>query len=421
MEIIIVGAGIAGLALAGLLGRSGHKVTVLEAAPAISEVGAGLTCSPNLTRLLSRWGHDAEIRKHIDVLSQISLRRWEKGEFLGAAPLMPRVEELHGAPQYVAHRADIHKVLLEDAATVSELRVNSMVTAVDFFAPSVTLSDGITLRADLIVGADDKATPTGDAAYRACIPLDEINDPELREFVTERVATRWMGGGRHVQAYPIRHGQLYNMVLCHPDTDISEESWTAKASKQRVLENFADWDTGRLQKLLDLIPEDNVLEWRLCQHDPLPTWILGKLVLLGDACHPMLPYNAQGAAQAVEDVAVLHLAIDRVKKPSDLPALLKAYELARKSRSEFIMLQSGVTGKALHLHDGPEQQARDQKFGSVSQGGDNPDLLGDAATQTFLWDHDPEQHFLDNIEALLQSAHSQLTSNHVVERPNGKL
>jgi salicylate hydroxylase len=187
--------------------------------------------------------------------------------------------------------------------------------------------------------------------------------------------------------------------MCHPDTGFTEESWTAKASKAKILEHFGDWDASRLRKLVDLIPEDNILEWRLCQHEPLPTWVLGKVVLLGDACHPMLPYIAQGAAQAVEDVAVLHLAINHVKKPDDLPIFLKAYELARKSRSEYVMTQGGVTGTALHLGDGPEQRARDEKFRAVSQGSENPDLLGDAATQRFLWDHDPESYFLENIES----------------------
>jgi salicylate hydroxylase len=187
--------------------------------------------------------------------------------------------------------------------------------------------------------------------------------------------------------------------MCHPDTGFSEESWTARASKDKILEHFGDWDSLRLRKLIDLIPEEDILEWRLCQHDPLPTWTLGRVALLGDACHPMLPYVAQGAAQAVEDVAVLHLAINRVTRPDDLPVLLKAYELARKPRAEHIMLQGGVTRNALHLADGPEQQARDQKFGAVSQGGDNPDLLGDAATQRFLWDYDPERHFIANIDS----------------------
>lgn len=149
-----MGAGIAGLALAGLLGRAGHEVVVLEAAPKIAEVGAGITCSPNLTRLLSRWGLDDRIQKHTDYLSHVNLRRWEGGELLGAAPLMPEVQKKHGAPQYVIHRADLHKALMDEAQTVAEVRVNSMVMAIDFEKPSVTLMDNTVLEADLIVGAD---------------------------------------------------------------------------------------------------------------------------------------------------------------------------------------------------------------------------------------------------------------------------
>ncbi|KAK5562680.1 hypothetical protein LTR43_011720 [Exophiala xenobiotica] len=421
LNVIIVGAGIAGLALAGLMGRSGHKVIVMEAAPNIADVGAGITCSPNLTRLLSRWGLDPSLRKHTNVLSQITLRRWEDGRFLGAAPLMPGAEAKHGAPQYVLHRADLHRTLMEEAETVCDIHTNSMVTSLDFHKASATLSDGNVFEADLIVGADgmkstcrrliyqrlgllDKAIPTGDAAFRVCIPLDRVMDPELRGFVTAPVATRWMGDSRHVQAYPIRHGNLYNMVMCHPDTGFAEESWTAKASKQKILDHFGSWDPLRLGKLLELIPDDNIMEWRLCQHDPLPTWVIGKVVLIGDACHPMLPYVAQGAAQAIEDVAVLHLAVNRASNPEDLSVLLKAYQLARKPRSEYIMGVGGVTGAVLHLPDGPEQQVRDEKFRLVPEGGDNPDLLGDAEMQKFLWDYDPEKEFLENIENYTKKA-----------------
>lgn len=154
MNIIIVGAGIGGLALASLLGRSGHRVTILEAAHEIAEVGAGLTCSPNLTRLLKRWGFEGRIREHADLLTRIDLRRWEEGLLLGSAPLSPLVEQNHGSPQYVLHRADIHSVLLEAAKEVAQLRVNAMVTSIDFQAPSVSLSDGTTIEADLVVGAD---------------------------------------------------------------------------------------------------------------------------------------------------------------------------------------------------------------------------------------------------------------------------
>lgn len=254
LNVIIVGAGIAGLALAGLLGRAGHKVVVLEAAPAIAEVGAGITCTPNQTRLLSRWGHGGRLGKNIDFLMGTYLRRWEHGELLGTTPLMPQVEKKHGAPSYVIHRADLHGSLMQDAETVAEVRVNSMVTSIDFEKPSVTLQNGTVLEADLIVGADglfrrlpfpqvnivnvllgmkstcrrliyqklglvDKVTPTGDAAYRACIPVEKVTDPELREFMTKFVATRWMGPGGHVQGYPIRHGKLYNLVRVSVEID----------------------------------------------------------------------------------------------------------------------------------------------------------------------------------------------------------
>ncbi|OAP55978.1 hypothetical protein AYL99_10130 [Fonsecaea erecta] len=425
LNVIIVGAGVAGLALASILGHSGHKVVVLEAAPVIAEVGAGINCSPNLTRLLSRWGFDKRVRKHTNSLTRIDLRRWKDGEFLGAATLMPEIERRHGAPQYAIHRADLHRALMEEAEEVAEVRINSMVTSLDFDKPSVTLSDGSVLEAGVVIGADgmkstcrrliyqklglvDKAKPTGDAAFRACIPLELVTDPELRAFMTEPVATRWMGPDRHVQAYPIRHGNLYNMVMCHPDRGFSEESWTAKASKQEILDHFGSWDPVRLRKLLDLIPDENVMKWRLCEHDPLPTWVMGKVVLLGDACHPMLPYVAQGAAQAIEDTGVLCLALNRVSKLEEIPTLLKAFEVARKSRAEHVASTGGATRRVLHLHDGPEQQARDEKFKSVSKGGENPDLLGDAKAQSFLWGYDPEKEFLDNFESLIRKAQDLL-------------
>lgn len=190
----------------------------------------------------------------------------------------------------------------------------------------------------------------------------------------------------------------WHKVMCHPDPGFAEESWTAKASKEDMLHQFGSWDPAFLRKLMDLIPDDNILIWQLCQHAPLPTWVLGKLVLMGDACHPMLPYVAQGAAQAIEDAAVLHLALNRVSSAEDLPVLLKAYELARRPRAERIMSVAGDNRAGLHLPDGPEQEARDQKFRLLAQGGDNPDLLGNDKTQLALWGYDPEKEFLDNSE-----------------------
>ena len=132
--------------------------------------------------------------------------------------------------------------------------------------------------------------------FRALIPLEHITDPELRSFVTDHAATWWMGPDRHVQGYPISNRNMYNVVLAHPETGSLEESWTARTSKQELLDHFSDWDPTRLRKLPDLIPDKNVMKWRLHEHDLLPTWVIRKLVHLGDACHPMLTYIAQGAA-----------------------------------------------------------------------------------------------------------------------------
>lgn len=154
LNVIIVGAGIAGVALAGLLGHSGHKVTVLETAPAIAEVGAGLACARNVSRLISHWGLDDRILKHTTALKATNIVRWENGELLCSAPLMPGVQERHEAPQYVMHRADLFGALLAWAQEGAELRVNATVVAVDFQTPSVTLTDGTVLESDVVVGAD---------------------------------------------------------------------------------------------------------------------------------------------------------------------------------------------------------------------------------------------------------------------------
>ncbi|KAJ9615426.1 hypothetical protein H2200_001501 [Cladophialophora chaetospira] len=423
LNVIIVGAGIAGVALAGLLGHSGHNVTVLETAPAIAEVGAGLACAPNVSRLINHWGLNDRILKNATALKATNIVRWENGELLCSAPLMPAVQQRYGAPQYVIHRADLFGSLLEWAQAVAELRVNSTVVSVDFDIPSITLSDGTVLEADVIVGADgmksvcrrmmaqqlglvNQTVPTGDAAFRALLPVERIKDPDLRAFVTTEESTRWIGKGGHIQAYPIRNGTLYNMVMVHPDTGFTEESWTARASKAKILEHYGDWDVHRLGKLIDQIPDDNIMEWRLCQHEPLPMWRHGKVVLMGDACHPMLPYVGQGAAQSLEDAAVLHLAFNRIRTstPGHLELLLKTYEVARRSRAEKVVSISGINRSVLHLPDGPEQQIRDGRFRAVATGGDNPDLFANLETQSFLLNHDPEKDFRDNFDVFVQEA-----------------
>lgn len=233
-------------------------------------------------------------------MEHIHVRRWEDGSLLATMP----VNKTFGQ-QSVVHRADLHNALIEKALALEnvELRVNSLVTGVEFNPASVTLANGTVVRGDVVIGADGikstirghllddfniKAIPTGDAAYRIMLPRHVMEkDPELKALIDEPQATRWIGPSRHIIAYPVRKHALYNVVLLHPDSQEVEESWTTKGSKQVMVDNYQGWDS-RVRKLIDLVDDDEVLEWKLCLHRPLKTWIRGSVALIGDACHPML-------------------------------------------------------------------------------------------------------------------------------------
>ncbi|KAF9888669.1 hypothetical protein FE257_008427 [Aspergillus nanangensis] len=396
------------MATALTLGQRGHNVTILESAPKLMEVGAGIQVSPNMLKLFDRWGVSPLIHAKDVALEHIHVRRWQDGSLLGTMP----VNKTYGQ-QVVVHRADLHNALIDKALALSnvELRTNATVTDVRFTPASVTLSNGTVVHGDVVIAADgikstirdhlleadapSKAIPTGDAAYRIMLPRSTMEkDPELRALIDEPQATRWLGPNRHIIAYPVRKHELFNVVLLHPDSHGVEESWTTKGSKQEMVDNYRGWDR-KVTKLIDLVAEDEVLEWKLCLHSPLKTWIKGCVALIGDACHPMLPYVAQGAAQAVEDAAALGVLLSTISSRREIPLALQAYEKSRKERAETVQ-QSGSTNRiTLHFPDGPEQQARDEQFRASMKGGSNPDKWADRATQDFLWAWDAEKVALE--------------------------
>ncbi|KAI0249405.1 FAD/NAD-P-binding domain-containing protein [Lactifluus subvellereus] len=380
LNIIVVGAGLGGLAATYTLGHAGHRVTLLESAPRLGDVGAGIQVSPNATRLLLRWGLGPVLAADAVEPQAIVLRRYDTGERVGYTRWGARMVEDHGAPYYHVHRADYHAMLLRlaRAAPGVRIRLGAAVRSVQpdpavEGGPSVTLASGEVVHADLIVGADgvksvlqkavtgveDAPTPTGDAAYRAVVPTDVmLRDPELRPFVETPEMTAWMAPGRHLMAYCVRARKEYNLVLLHPD-DGSVESWTEEGSGDKMRADFADFEP-RVQKLLSFV--ESTLKWRLMDRKPLPTWVhpQGRVVLLGDSCHPMLPYRAQGAAIAVEDAAVLGALFSYVSSFAQVPALLQAYQDLRLPRATATQESSRLNQKIFHLYDGPEQRARDE-------------------------------------------------------------
>lgn len=215
LHILIVGCGLGGLAAAHCLAQAGHRITLFESAPAIGEVGAGIQVSPNITRLLIRWGLGEELKRVSVKPEALVFRRYSNGEMVAYTRWAERMDAF-GAPYYHIHRADFHKLLYDLAKDEMELRLNSTVVDCDPEAPSITLASGEVVHGDLIIGADgiksriqkavlgreNPAHPTGDAAYRATIPAANLlADPELQSLVKTPEMTGWMGPQRHIMGY----------------------------------------------------------------------------------------------------------------------------------------------------------------------------------------------------------------------------
>jgi len=210
------------------------------------------------------------------------------------------------------------------------------------------------------------------------------NDARALSLLHDNIGMRWMGPYGHIMAYPIKNNTVYNMVLLHPQkpSQGNDESWTSKGDKREMMDFYREWN-DTVKNLLSYVPEGEVMEWTLNSHRPLPTWIENKCVLIGDACHPMLPYVAQGAAQAIEDAGVLTCALSLVQE-GEIDVALRVYEAVRKDRGEKIQNSASVTRRALHLPDGEEQRKRDAAMREGS-GERNPDLWADREWQEFMW------------------------------------
>ena len=379
MRVIVVGAGIGGLVAARSLSRAGVEVTVLERAERFGEVGAGVQLGPNATAVLRGLGLG-------DGLDQVGVEpesfrqvRWADGAVLDDHRLAEAARERFGAPYYTLYRPDLIE-LLASGLPDGLVRLGSPVTEVIAGdRPSVRLADGTVESADVLVGADGthsvvRAATVGDvparfsgmAAYRALVPRERV--PEVYwPAGAAPVVRNWFGPGQHLIAYPVGEGARYlNLVAVVAEPSWTTESWTAKGSAADLRSRFDGW-APELRELLDAV-SDPVYRWALYDREPLPRWSTGSTTLLGDACHPMLPFMAQGAAQAVEDAAALTAALrdaQRYPAPAGAPAraaALDRYQRARQPRTARIQRLSWSNNIRYHLPDGPEQRERDERL-----------------------------------------------------------
>lgn len=369
------------------------------------QIGAGLQIGPNMSRLLRRWGLLDNDQLRAINLDGLSLRRYADDTELACAS-MSNVEREHGAPILVAHRADLQSSLRRGAELAgAQIHTNCKIEDIDFQNTCIKIKDRPDwIKADVIIAADgiksitrqkmvqahgktDQVHETGDAAWRIMLSADQIRaseDPGLMEALQNSVGLRWMGPSGHIMCYPIRDHQYLNIVLLHPDKPGTEESWKTKGDKKEMVEFYKTWNV-RVQKLVDCVPEGQVYEWKLCDHGPLSSWVEGNVALMGDAAHPMLPYVAQGAAQAAEDGAVLAACLAMIDSREQINTALRVYELVRKERAETVQESAVKTRQALHLHDGRAQEERDAMIRNAARGGPNPDLWSDKDFQQWCW------------------------------------
>lgn len=356
LDIAVVGAGIGGLTAALALADAGHAITVIERRTGFSEVGAGLQLSPNASRVLIELGLGAALRRAATEPPGVVVRSLASARRLGGVALGARARERYGAPYYVIHRADLQTLLLDALRARPNIRllvgrdVTGLSETEDGIGLTVESAHGTrseTVEAALVIGADGLRSRIrghldpaplrsgGAAAWRAIVPREAV--PEI---CAGEETGLWLGRGRHVVHYPIRGGQMLNVVATVPERH-GDEDWGRLGEPAVLRAHFRDCAPD----LLDLLSvPDSWLVWTLAERKLARPMAQGRVALLGDAAHPVLPFLAQGAALAIEDAAVLahHLA---TQEPE---AALAAYAKARSARARRVQRAARGNGRAYH-------------------------------------------------------------------------
>jgi salicylate hydroxylase len=378
LTIAVIGAGIGGLTAAVALRQAGFDVDVYEQAPVLTEVGGGINMGPNAARILYRLGLGDALDREAVRPASTHQRRWQDGRTLQRAPLNPRCEELYGAPHLTVHRADLLSII---AAGFPAERVHLGHRLVGLASKSEGVEAWFENRrrvaVDLLVGADGihstvRAALLGEeaprfagcVAYRGLVPAERIADLGL-----EIGSQSWVGPGGHFVHYFVSRGRLLNFVGWTEHDTWSREDWTDRATVARALAAFEGWHPQVRQIIA---AAETCFVWALFDREPLPRWSLGRITLLGDACHPMYPFMGQGAAQAIEDGATLAACLVAAG-PTDPAETLRRYERVRRPRVTRLQEMSRANKVRFHLPDGPAQEARDAEWARA--GDRSPDAL----------------------------------------------
>ena len=374
----MVGGGIGGAAAAVALRLAGHRVTVLEQAREPAPVGAGIQLAPNATRILAQFGVADALAPEALVPQRIVRRSWRDGAVLGERPLGDAVAARYRSPFWHVHRADLHAALVSAAASPAGpgspavFRFGAEVAGlhVNGGPPAVMTSQGERYQGDLVVGADgvhsrlrtllfgggsNRGIPKG-VAYRSLIPVGKLSrggEARFRDILgPDPAITEWLSPGVHFIHYYVSRGRYLNAALLRysAEADPGLESWLRQVDRREYLALLDGWDP-RLVELARLA--DTVFCTGVYEREPMAEWVRGPVCLLGDACHPMMPTQAQGAAQSIEDAWYL----GRVLRGADRASLaraLAAYQAERLPRTAAVQRLSAIDrGTGLDERPGP--------------------------------------------------------------------
>ena len=336
MKVLVVGAGIGGLTAALAVLRRGLDVEVYEQAPELKEVGAGLQLSANGTRVFYELGVGDRLKELSCEVSGKEIRMWNTGETWKAFDLGKVSIERYGFPYFTVYRPDLLDVLVT-AIGSERIHLGAKCTGFTQTGENVQLqlANRSPVSADVLIGADgvhsqirqsllgpDRPQFTGIVVWRGIVPMED-----LPVHMRRMVGSNWVGPGAHVVHYPLRGGKVMNFVGALERADWQVESWSARGTTEELAADFRDWHDD-IHALIRNIPLP--YKWALMTRPPMERWTEGRGTLLGDACHSMVPFLAQGAVMAIEDGFILARCLE---KYPEAPIALSRYEEARRERT----------------------------------------------------------------------------------------
>jgi salicylate hydroxylase len=367
VQVTIIGGGIGGMATALALQRRGFQVAVYERAKEIREVGAGVLITANARRALRDLGVDEKLEAMSSTIDIFHTCHFATGAVLRAVS-NEDISRKVGAASLGVYRADLHRVLMSSvlANDPNCLHASSefIGLAQDEAGVTVTLANGATARSDVVVGADGNASAVrsflfpqeapkfaGQVAYRSLIP-----HALLPASVRERGSIMSAGPGRYLLCYPLRGGQIMNLIGLVQSGEWEAEGWTTPATNAEFAQAFAGFEPDLIE-LIHRIPQGEIFKWGLRDREPLQNWTVGRVTTLGDAAHPMTPFLGQGACMAIEDGLILARAF---AASSSVQEALARYEAVRKPRGTMVQLASREEGQTLQDPSKKRRTAQDR-------------------------------------------------------------